>query len=219
MITRIADADVSNRIGGTAAAVTAAILAGAAGVRVHDVAVMRHVLRHVDGEPTDEELDTQIDRMRELDASLEAVVDGDVRLTWPELDDRINRLCSALADRGVGHGDVILWMGQNSHRILECLGAAAKTGAAHKPATAKKPAAAARISRAKISPPGTRSKAKSETAIWETRSRRDKRLSHLRRTMRWPEDSAAIWAPSRKTVRKKVTGVAGLSQAGTVGSM
>ena len=65
-------------------------------------------------------------RNRPLD---EAVVDGDVRLTWPELDDRINRLCSALADRGVGHGDVILWMGQNSHRILECLGAAAKTGA------------------------------------------------------------------------------------------
>ncbi len=58
-----------------------------------------------------------------------ATVDGDVRLTWPELDDRINQLCSALRSRAVGRGDVILWMGQNSHRIIECLGAAAKLGA------------------------------------------------------------------------------------------
>jgi acyl-CoA synthetase (AMP-forming)/AMP-acid ligase II len=58
-----------------------------------------------------------------------ATVDGDLRLTWPELDDRINQLCSALADRGITRGDVILWLGQNSHRILECLGAAAKLGA------------------------------------------------------------------------------------------
>ena len=62
-----------------------------------------------------------------------ATVDGTgaaaVRLTWPELDDRVNRLCSALTDAGVGPGDVILWAGQNSHRIIECLGAAAKLGA------------------------------------------------------------------------------------------
>jgi acyl-CoA synthetase (AMP-forming)/AMP-acid ligase II len=62
-----------------------------------------------------------------------ATVDGTgsaaVRLTWPELDERVNRLCSALTDAGVGSGDVILWAGQNSHRIIECLGAAAKLGA------------------------------------------------------------------------------------------
>lgn len=58
-----------------------------------------------------------------------ATIDGDTRRTWVELDDRINRLCSALTTAGVGHGDVILWLGQNSHRILECLGAAAKLGA------------------------------------------------------------------------------------------
>lgn len=65
-----------------------------------------------------------------------AVVDGGppgspdaVRRTWPELDDRINRLCSALTAAGVGRGDVVLWTGQNSHRIIECLGAAAKLGA------------------------------------------------------------------------------------------
>src|SRR2546430_9534915 len=43
-----------------------------------------------------------------------AVVDGDfgrdVRLTYPELDDRSNRLANALAAAGVGHGDRILWL-------------------------------------------------------------------------------------------------------------
>jgi long-chain acyl-CoA synthetase len=58
-----------------------------------------------------------------------AVVDGDVRLTWPAFDDRVNRLSRALADHGVGAGDLVLWLGQNSHRVLECLAAAAKIGA------------------------------------------------------------------------------------------
>jgi long-chain acyl-CoA synthetase len=58
-----------------------------------------------------------------------ATVDADVRLTWPQLDDRINRLGNALHGVGVGRGDVVLWTGQNSARILECLGAAAKLGA------------------------------------------------------------------------------------------
>ncbi len=58
-----------------------------------------------------------------------AVVDGDTRLTWPEFDDRVNRLANALTAEGVGPGDVVLWMGQNSFRILECLAATAKLGA------------------------------------------------------------------------------------------
>ena len=62
-------------------------------------------------------------------ATVDGTGPGAVRLTWPELDDRINRLCSALTDAGVGRGDVVLWLGQNSHRIIECLGAAAKLGA------------------------------------------------------------------------------------------
>lgn len=57
-----------------------------------------------------------------------AVVDGDRRLTWPELDDRVNRLCDALRAGGFGPGDRILWLGQNSFRILEALCAAAKLG-------------------------------------------------------------------------------------------
>ena len=46
-----------------------------------------------------------------------AVVDHDfgrgVRLTYPQLDDRTNQLANALAAAGVGHGDRILWLGQN----------------------------------------------------------------------------------------------------------
>lgn len=58
-----------------------------------------------------------------------AVVDGDVRHAWPQFDDRANRLANALTSAGVAPGDVVLWMGQNSHRVLECLAAAAKIGA------------------------------------------------------------------------------------------
>ena len=58
-----------------------------------------------------------------------AVVDGDVRLTYSELDDRVNRAVHALAGSGVGSGDRILWLGQNSYLIVELLFAAAKLGA------------------------------------------------------------------------------------------
>ncbi len=43
-----------------------------------------------------------------------ALVDGEVRLTWPQLDERTNRLAQALTVAGVGPGDRILWLGQNS---------------------------------------------------------------------------------------------------------
>ncbi|SNQ47176.1 Acyl-CoA synthetase [Frankia canadensis] len=58
-----------------------------------------------------------------------ALVDGDTRLTWPELDDRVNRLANALRGAGVGQDDRVLWLGQNSSRVYELLGAAAKLGA------------------------------------------------------------------------------------------
>ncbi len=58
-----------------------------------------------------------------------AVVDGDVRLTYRELDDRVSQLAHALAAAGVGPGDRTLWLGQNSFRVLELLLAAAKIGA------------------------------------------------------------------------------------------
>jgi long-chain acyl-CoA synthetase len=63
-----------------------------------------------------------------------AVVCGDVRLTWPELDDRVSRLANALVDAGVTAGDRVLWLGQNCHRVLEAMLAAAKIGAIFSPA-------------------------------------------------------------------------------------
>ena len=64
-----------------------------------------------------------------------AAVDGSKRLTWPALDDRVNRLANGLAqDAGVGAGDRVLWLGQNSFRVLETLLAAAKLGAVFCPA-------------------------------------------------------------------------------------
>lgn len=58
-----------------------------------------------------------------------AVVDGDVRHTYLELDERVNRLAHALAGAGVGTGERVLWLGQNSARIIELLLATAKLGA------------------------------------------------------------------------------------------
>ena len=58
-----------------------------------------------------------------------AAVDGEVRLTYPALDARVNRCARALAGAGVGPGDRVLWLGQNSYRVLELLLAAAKLGA------------------------------------------------------------------------------------------
>src|SRR4030081_3104525 len=54
-----------------------------------------------------------------------AVVDRDfgrnVRLTYAELDERADKLWRALAAAGVGPGDRVLWLGQNSFRVLEGL--------------------------------------------------------------------------------------------------
>src|SRR5687768_15214834 len=57
-----------------------------------------------------------------------ATVCGEGRWTYPELDERVNRLANALRHEGFQPGDRILWLGQNCHRVLECLFAAAKLG-------------------------------------------------------------------------------------------
>lgn len=63
-----------------------------------------------------------------------ALVCGGRRYTFPELDERVNRLANALRSRGVGGGDRIMWLGQNCHRVFESLLAAAKLGAVLCPA-------------------------------------------------------------------------------------
>ncbi len=58
-----------------------------------------------------------------------ALVDGSMEISWPQLDRRVNQLANLLIARNVGEGDRILWLGQNSFRLLETLLAAAKIGA------------------------------------------------------------------------------------------
>jgi long-chain acyl-CoA synthetase len=58
-----------------------------------------------------------------------AAIDGGQQITFTELDQRVNRLVSSLRKRGVGQGDRMLWLGQNSFKVLELLLAAAKMGA------------------------------------------------------------------------------------------
>ena len=50
-----------------------------------------------------------------------AVVDGDVRLTYRELDERANRIGHFLASRGVGKDDHVGIYAQNSHQWLEAM--------------------------------------------------------------------------------------------------
>jgi long-chain acyl-CoA synthetase len=63
-----------------------------------------------------------------------ALVCGAYRATYPEFDRRTNQLANALSDAGVTAGDLVLWLGQNCHRVLECLLGCAKLGAVFVPA-------------------------------------------------------------------------------------
>ncbi|NUW36805.1 AMP-binding protein [Nonomuraea sp. SMC257] len=63
-----------------------------------------------------------------------AVVDGEVRLSYPALDERVSRLADALAAHGVAPGERVLWLGQNSHAVLELLLACSRLGAVFCPA-------------------------------------------------------------------------------------
>jgi long-chain acyl-CoA synthetase len=58
-----------------------------------------------------------------------ALVDGEDRLTWSQLERRTDRLAPALRALGVGRGDRVLWLGQNSFRIVELLLACGRLGA------------------------------------------------------------------------------------------
>ena len=66
--------------------------------------------------------------------AMPAVVDGAHRFTYAEFHERVNRLAGVLRAKGVGKCDRILWLGQNSFRVLEALLAAARVGAIFCPA-------------------------------------------------------------------------------------
>ena len=59
-----------------------------------------------------------------------ALIDGDTRLTFRELNERVNRLAWALLDAGVRKGDRVALLFYNSHPFVEVYFASAKIGAA-----------------------------------------------------------------------------------------
>ena len=55
-----------------------------------------------------------------------ALVWGERRWTWRELDARVDRLCAALRDRGLGKGDRLLVHSRNTNAMFESMWAAFK---------------------------------------------------------------------------------------------
>ena len=62
-----------------------------------------------------------------------AVIDGEVRLTYRELTERVQRLAAALRARGLQPGDRVAIVDWNSHRYLETYYACAHAGLALMP--------------------------------------------------------------------------------------
>jgi fatty-acyl-CoA synthase len=57
-----------------------------------------------------------------------AIVDGDLRRTYRELDDAVNRAANALAERGLVKGDRLALLGHNSYGFVVTYFACAKLG-------------------------------------------------------------------------------------------
>ncbi len=70
-----------------------------------------------------------------------AITCGNVRLSFTELDERVNRLSSALASMGIKHGDRVAILAFNCHRFLEYYFAVPQLGAAVVPINFRIPAA------------------------------------------------------------------------------
>jgi long-chain acyl-CoA synthetase len=63
-----------------------------------------------------------------IHASREAVVFEDTRLSYGELDLRVNRLANALLRLGLGRGERVALLAENTHKVLELYLGAAKAG-------------------------------------------------------------------------------------------
>jgi acyl-CoA synthetase (AMP-forming)/AMP-acid ligase II len=57
-----------------------------------------------------------------------AVVDGEIKLTWAQFNDRINRLANVLRGLGLNRGDRVGFISENRHEYAEFLFAIAKAG-------------------------------------------------------------------------------------------
>jgi fatty-acyl-CoA synthase len=61
----------------------------------------------------------------------EAIVDGDVRLTYAQLDDRVHALAAGLAKLGVGRGSMVAILADNSADVIVQMLAVNRLGGAH----------------------------------------------------------------------------------------
>src|SRR5499427_5586236 len=68
-------------------------------------------------------------RTRRLYANREAVVDGDLRLTYAQFFDRCDRFSAVLQRLGVGKGDRVAYIAPNTHAQLESFYAVPQIGA------------------------------------------------------------------------------------------
>jgi fatty-acyl-CoA synthase len=68
-------------------------------------------------------------RSRRLYPSYEAVVDGDIRLTYQQFGERCDRWSAALAALGVQKGDRVAYIAPNTHAQLESFYAVPQLGA------------------------------------------------------------------------------------------
>jgi long-chain acyl-CoA synthetase len=62
-----------------------------------------------------------------------SLVCGGQRLSYSEFNDRVERVAALLESRGVERGSMVVWLGQNCHRVLEVLMAAGTIGAIFAP--------------------------------------------------------------------------------------
>jgi acyl-CoA synthetase (AMP-forming)/AMP-acid ligase II len=74
-------------------------------------------------------LPSVLDELSRSRANHTAYVDGATRITYREALDRAHRLANAWETLGIGKGDRVLWLAQNSFRVVECVLAASLIGA------------------------------------------------------------------------------------------
>ena len=110
---------------------------------------------------------TWIERRARSAPDRPALITADGVRTYASLAERIRRLAFAFRRLGVGHGDRIVWLGENHPAFLEALFAAGRIGAVLAPVNHYLPATSVRLS----SPTRTRSSSSSTRRCPKPRSR------------------------------------------------
>jgi fatty-acyl-CoA synthase len=85
------------------------------------------------GYPIDNGLGSWPSRRARMESETIALIQGDRKVSYRELDQRSAALASAFAERSVGHGDRVAYLGPNDIATLETLFATASLGAVFVP--------------------------------------------------------------------------------------